>query len=349
MSSSSHTGLSPSYHIATAYLRVILQANNTIATAVKDKLGFSLDEALEAEYISGELINKLLEIMSIHGVQSLAIDFGEQLDVGNHGPVGFAALSAPNLGTAIEILGEFIIIRASGVEAQFKLGTQRATYILRDVTGHDLVGRWLIESSFLVAKRLVETITVHPLGDAGEYRFVHPQPAYHHQLKKLLGKNCHFNCSDNSFSFPSSWAAIPSPLSDPDLFRSNIAKCRELKLSLGADKSDVVSLVETRLLNHFERRISGATHAEKIPSLNILAQELFMSPRTLIRKLAKRRTSYQQILDCIRSKEAERLLRSTHNTAAEIAQKLGYLEAANFGRAFKRWHGKSPSAWRRQH
>lgn len=31
----------------------------------------------------------------------------------------------------------------------------------------------------------------------------------------------------------------------------------------------------------------------------------------------------------------------------EIAEHLGYSDPSNFGRAFRKWEGMSPSAWRR--
>jgi AraC-like DNA-binding protein len=141
---------------------------------------------------------------------------------------------------------------------------------------------------------------------------------------------------------------MPSPLSDEDTFRANLAKSRELKMMLSRDRSDVAHLVNTLLRSHFDRRLSNTAIHPDIPSLERLANELAMSKRTLIRKLSKQGTSYKGILEAIRHELAEMLLKTTHLTAAEIAFKLGYHEAANFGRAFRRWTGISPAAWRRQ-
>ena len=70
--------------------------------------------------------------------------------------------------------------------------------------------------------------------------------------------------------------------------------------------------------------------------------------RTLIRKLNAENTSYKAILTDLRRNFATELLRDARLTAAEVGMVLGYREPANFGRAFRRWYGESPAAWRRK-
>ncbi|MEM7360116.1 MAG: helix-turn-helix domain-containing protein [Pseudomonadota bacterium] len=335
------------YHIAAAYLRLMLQADHSATALVQEALGAQFHLIQETEQIPGYLINNIFELLEDQGLESLVIKYAQQLDVGNHGPLGFAALSAPNLGVAIDLLVEFIDIRSSGSHAETRLNGNRLEYVLQDRTEHRLVGRWLIESGFLVAKRLIESVTAHPLGDNAEIRFAYPRLDNHRQLAAIYQTPIRYGTKENVLSIPASWLAIPSPLSDPDAFRTNIAKCREIKLRLHTDKSDVRRLVNTRLLNHFERRLAKQSHSDQIPSLEVLAGELHMSPRTLIRKLAKQNSSYKIILQEIRCALAQQMLRETHKTASEIAIGLGYQEPANFARAFKSWTGKNPAAWRR--
>jgi AraC-like DNA-binding protein len=56
-------------------------------------------------------------------------------------------------------------------------------------------------------------------------------------------------------------------------------------------------------------------------------------------------TSYQQLLDQVRSEVARRLLASTDLEAGEIAF-LGYEELNSFARAFHGWEGTTPARWR---
>jgi AraC-like DNA-binding protein len=71
-----------------------------------------------------------------------------------------------------------------------------------------------------------------------------------------------------------------------------------------------------------------------------------MSMRTLKRRLAERDTSFSALLDEARREKATLLLRAGELTVDEIGQRLGYSDAANFGRAFRRWTGTSPKAFR---
>jgi len=73
-----------------------------------------------------------------------------------------------------------------------------------------------------------------------------------------------------------------------------------------------------------------------------------MTPRTLIRRLKAQDTSYQRLLDEARLHCADALLADARLTVAEVAQRLGYSDPANFGRAFRNLTGMTPAAWRRR-
>lgn len=72
-----------------------------------------------------------------------------------------------------------------------------------------------------------------------------------------------------------------------------------------------------------------------------------LSERTLQRRLAEAGTSFQQLRDRVRADIALKYLRQSSLQAAQIAEILGYAEPAAFTRAFRRQHGLTPSAARR--
>lgn len=84
------------------------------------------------------------------------------------------------------------------------------------------------------------------------------------------------------------------------------------------------------------------------PSIEAVARQLLLSPRTLQRRLAEAQTSYQSILDNVRKDIACKLLSHTSMEPGEIAFYLGFEEANSFQRAFCKWQGMTPTQWRTQ-
>ncbi|OED47902.1 AraC family transcriptional regulator [Rhodobacteraceae bacterium (ex Bugula neritina AB1)] len=76
------------------------------------------------------------------------------------------------------------------------------------------------------------------------------------------------------------------------------------------------------------------------------AQALSVTPRTLMRRLDAEETSFQAIKDGLRRDLAIRDLQSGLKSIEEISQDTGFSSAANFHRAFRRWTGAPPSAYK---
>jgi AraC-like DNA-binding protein len=82
------------------------------------------------------------------------------------------------------------------------------------------------------------------------------------------------------------------------------------------------------------------------PGREQLADMLGVSTRTLSRRLKAAGTSYQDLLRRVQSERAKNYLRHTATPIAEIAERMGYSDAAAFTRAFQGWTGMTPARWR---
>jgi AraC-like DNA-binding protein len=82
------------------------------------------------------------------------------------------------------------------------------------------------------------------------------------------------------------------------------------------------------------------------PAIANVAKSLGMSARTMQRRLADLGATYQEVLDDVRQRSAQRLLANTDLATAEIAFVLGFEEVNSFMRAFQAWEGTSPAKWR---
>ncbi len=105
------------------------------------------------------------------------------------------------------------------------------------------------------------------------------------------------------------------------------------------DPSDIVAHVE-RLINLglIDRR----------PAESWVCRKLRTSSRTMQRALAAEQTSYERILSRVLSRRAAALVSDNRISITQIGYELGYSDVAHFTRAFTRWFGESPMAWRRR-
>lgn len=84
-------------------------------------------------------------------------------------------------------------------------------------------------------------------------------------------------------------------------------------------------------------------------SVGEVAELCLIHRRTLSRRLRAEGTAFRRLSDEVRFEIACRLLLNPRMTFAQIARTLGFSEASAFTRAFRRWSGQTPTAWRAGH
>lgn len=121
-----------------------------------------------------------------------------------------------------------------------------------------------------------------------------------------------------------------------------------------AELAQVNDLIASKYLARLERGdvVTRTRHKimELLPkgdcSRNTVARAMDLSPASLRFKLQQRSTSFQQLLDDTRRELACQYLLQLSLSVTEVAYLLGFNDTSNFARAFKRWTGRSPSAFR---
>lgn len=82
------------------------------------------------------------------------------------------------------------------------------------------------------------------------------------------------------------------------------------------------------------------------PTLERTAADFGVSPATLKRQLARHGTHFQSELDQVRTHVALYLFQTRRADNEAVAQHLGFHDATNFRRSFKRWTGQTPGLLR---
>ena len=106
--------------------------------------------------------------------------------------------------------------------------------------------------------------------------------------------------------------------------------------------------IQNASLNAQIRSIISKEFGNNFPDFSVVCEKLAMTPQTLRRRLKDENTSYQEIKDSIRKDASIYYLSKPELTIDEIALLMGFSEASSFHRAFKKWTGKTPSAYRQE-
>jgi AraC-like DNA-binding protein len=96
-----------------------------------------------------------------------------------------------------------------------------------------------------------------------------------------------------------------------------------------------------------ERAIRMVIARNEAPRIDLVAEVIGISVRTLQRRLADTGWSFRMLLEQSRLAAAVQVLQHTDAKVVDIALGLGYSEHAHFSRAFRRSMGLAPREYRR--
>jgi AraC-like DNA-binding protein len=143
-----------------------------------------------------------------------------------------------------------------------------------------------------------------------------------------------FEAEEDSLLFPEHW--LHHPLPNPDMDQHELI----VKRLLGIESSIGIELLEEL------RSVMRPLIVSQTCTVTQVARIFSMHPRTLNRRLKALGTSFRQLVGDLRYDIAKHLLSDDDMSMIKISNTLGYANASEFTRAFKRWSGKTPTTWR---
>lgn len=169
-----------------------------------------------------------------------------------------------------------------------------------------------------------------------EVRFQHAAPARTGPYAELFRSRISFGQARNELLLDADVLAAPLRHSDAQLSRFLRRHADGLLRTL--DPAEKLTDVIRRWL---ARDLSCGA-----PRMAAAARELGVSPRTLQRRLAALGTPFATLVDEARREVALRCLAQPGATEGQLAFLTGFSDDRAFRRAFRRWTGLSPAAWR---
>jgi len=333
---------SPALLIPSAYSRIVareLGLQEKDLPRLLQGTGLSRDILMPGDKtrLTGEQQLRVLENGSRMGDSpGFGLRLGRQLQPSAHGPLGYLALSSPDLTTALESLRDFLPMRIPF--AELELASHRGWLVCSltfKLQARPEELRILLECFAMVIQSVVEAVLGRALTE-GLVSFEFKRPDYHHIYPQYLHCPFRFSQPRTEFRLPAELARTSNASGDPESYALAQDLCRKL---LAQSPATSLSMTDT------VRRVLLSQPAGSVDETAI-ARSMFVSKRTLARRLKREGSGYRQIRDEVLAELAARHLRESGLTVESVAALLGYHDTANFRRAFRRWFGQSPGDFR---
>ncbi len=268
------------------------------------------------------------------GQPALMLQLGWQLRVTSHGILGYAAMSSATLAEALTLATKYVQTRTPLLVANVSVKGDTAVLHVDEAAVLAEGRRGLIE----LCVGALSSVAMFLTDDRFRVRRLllpYAEPPYLGEYRKIFDCPILFDSEATEIHFNAGLLGMKLPFADEAAKKLAAQRCEEELTALAAS-DDLEQQIRARLL-----KASGA-----MPSLDEAARQLGLSARTLRRRLKAMDTSYQRILNNVREELAVQYLRTTRMTVSQIADRLGYSDQSNFGRAFKGWTGRSPQDFR---
>lgn len=171
-----------------------------------------------------------------------------------------------------------------------------------------------------------------------EASFSYPEPSRSAEYHLMYSQNLRFDQEVTSLVFDRSYLDLPVIQNERTV--KEFVRCAPGNIVLKYKNSK-------GLAAQIRRRLRGAAGIDW-PDFETFAQSLNMTPSTLRRRLDEEGQSFQAIKDDLRRDMAINYLCHTTKSVSDIAVVLGFAETSAFHRAFKKWVGVSPGAYRQR-
>jgi AraC-like DNA-binding protein len=263
---------------------------------------------------------------------------GSRIPLSAYGMYGFALVCSPTIREYFQVAVKYHKLATPILTMSWREEKDCVSWALEKnpvVAYSDSLVRFLLEQHLTQLtthlRTVVEPGCCHPIRAALPYA----APRHLNLYKRYIGCDLKFGQPVCELTYPKS------------ILAENPHMAHRLTSKLMWDTCD-------RILGEVKTSIGVAGEVYQViastpghsPTMEMVADRLATTVRTLHRRLHAESVSFTQILDDVRCNLAKEYLRSTKLCIDDISELVGFSEAANFRHTLHRWTGSSPANFR---
>ena len=284
--------------------------------------------------------------VALTGEENLGLLAARETELGSFQVLEYVTASAPTWRAALETLFRYShlmnqaadfrleIVASDGTAPALRGGAAKAHVILHSSVPLQRAGIDYQSAAFHVAVGRWQSGHVAEL----EAWFAYPEPDDVSEHRATFGDaRLVFGAPWTGFAFDAERLETKLTSNEPAV-HSMLRQHADRLLAEFAPAQGLLGEVRAHVLSTLRGRPASAADT---------AQKLGMTRRTLTRRLAQEGTSFTIVLDDARHRTAVHYLENTDHSIEDIAFLVGFSEPSPFVRAFRRWTGMAPMAYRK--
>jgi len=274
--------------------------------------------------------------------ENFALHLGETFNLATFGIVGYVLVNCQTYAEVLEKLSRYTRLFSQGAYIHFAVADGLVFCdcdLVEDLKNYLLEQpRYAIESTFASLLTATQVLTGKSLLPHAVW-FKYPRPDDISEHERIFATGLHFSMPTNRIIFDANclnWSVLSA--------NSNLLPVFEQHAQTMLEAMNREDDYTRQVVQEIIKQLKG-----NLPPIEVVARSLAISVRQLQRELQAEGTSYQQLLDHTRKELALRHLKNPYTPIYDVAFLLGFSEPSAFHRAFKRWTGQTPKAYRLLH
>ncbi len=259
---------------------------------------------------------------------------GARQRLSDFGVYGYAVVSSRTFGEAVMLGIKHVRLAGPVLEKRFRIDGDTAVFEAHDTLDLGDVLPLATEFWFASILKLCTCVLEAPM-PSRRLLLPYARPGHAAAYERMFGCPVDFDAGVMEWHFDAAVLRAPCPNANPITAGICTQFCERMFESL-PDETDLSRSIRTACLNS----------RGEFPNADQMAARLGLSVRTLHRRLAEQGQQYQRIVDDVRRSLAVEFLENTSLTVEEIAGRVGFSEASNFRKAFRKWTGQAPAHFR---